>query len=173
MIHQQEQQPETKQSIISQDGCLYPVILPEIQRQPQKCHRNNVIMIKNRNIRNKLHLNASTPLEIITSSTTNHNLTSATTQNAEHNDLDLLCSTPDFEDFFNNNNNKTTNNNNRSCSSSSSLSWAEDVDEETTRKVQMEFERMDRVLLGLEEAPENYDKEEYELWAKTFPIRFR
>ncbi|XP_071050885.1 uncharacterized protein [Onthophagus taurus] len=54
-------------------------------------------------------------------------------------------------------------------SSSSSLSWGEDCEQEATLRVKDEYERMHRVLKGLDPIPPNYDKDEYKLWIKTFP----
>lgn len=54
-------------------------------------------------------------------------------------------------------------------SSSSSVSWAEENDTETTHMVQQEYEKMEKVLQGLEDIPPYYDFEEYELWINTFP----
>lgn len=55
-------------------------------------------------------------------------------------------------------------------SSSSSVSWSEEIDGESASMVQNEFERMERVLQGLESMPDYYDRDEYELWMKTFPM---
>lgn len=54
-------------------------------------------------------------------------------------------------------------------SSSSSLSWSEEIEGESTELVQIELERMERVLQGLEPIPAHYDRSEYELWIKQFP----
>ncbi|KAJ8958266.1 hypothetical protein NQ318_017410 [Aromia moschata] len=54
-------------------------------------------------------------------------------------------------------------------SSSSSLSWSDEYESETTKKVQDELERMDRVLRGEEPIPPHYDKDEYEQWMNIFP----
>lgn len=56
-----------------------------------------------------------------------------------------------------------------SKSSSSSLSWGEDCEIEATQKVKYEYEKMNKVLSGLEPIPPYYDKDEYKLWIKTFP----
>lgn len=53
--------------------------------------------------------------------------------------------------------------------SSSSVSWCDDFDTEATQRVQNEFERMERVLQGLEKIPSHYNIDEYKLWMKTFP----
>lgn len=55
-------------------------------------------------------------------------------------------------------------------SSSSSVSWSEEVGGESASLVQNEFECMERVLQGLEPIPDHYDRDEYELWMKTFPM---
>lgn len=53
-------------------------------------------------------------------------------------------------------------------SSSSSVSWIEE-DTEATKAVQGELSQMQKVLRGLEAIPTYYDRDEYELWIKTFP----
>lgn len=53
-------------------------------------------------------------------------------------------------------------------SSTSSASWIEE-DVEATKAVQCEFFRMQRVLKGVEAIPPHYDRDEYELWMRTFP----
>ncbi|KAF5295065.1 hypothetical protein FQA39_LY13216 [Lamprigera yunnana] len=54
-------------------------------------------------------------------------------------------------------------------SSSSSISWSDDFDVEATKRVQLEFERMERILQGQEPIPSHYNKDEYKQWIKTFP----
>lgn len=54
-------------------------------------------------------------------------------------------------------------------SSSSSLSWSDDYETETTKKVYDELRRLDRVLKGEETIPPNYDKDECEQWMTRFP----
>ena len=53
--------------------------------------------------------------------------------------------------------------------SDSSNSWGAECDLEGTHLVQAEYERMVMVLTGLEPVPDHYDKDEYQLWMKTFP----
>lgn len=58
-------------------------------------------------------------------------------------------------------------------SSSSSLSWSDDYETETTKKVYDELKRLDRVLKGEEPIPTNYDQVECEEWMNFFSnIRF-
>lgn len=54
-------------------------------------------------------------------------------------------------------------------SSSSSLSWSDDYETETTKKVYDELKRLDRVIKAEEPIPPNYDKEECEQWMTHFP----
>lgn len=54
-------------------------------------------------------------------------------------------------------------------SSDSSNSWGAECELEGTHLVQVEYERMIRVLSGLEPVPDHYDKDEYQLWMRTFP----
>ncbi|KAK4882993.1 hypothetical protein RN001_006312 [Aquatica leii] len=54
-------------------------------------------------------------------------------------------------------------------SSSSSISWSDDFDTEATKRVQIEFERMERILQGKEPIPLHYNKDEYQQWINTFP----
>lgn len=54
-------------------------------------------------------------------------------------------------------------------SSSSSISWTDEFDAEATHLVAKEYERMQRVLEGLEPIPSHYNRDEYEQWIQTFP----
>ncbi|KAF5273020.1 hypothetical protein FQR65_LT04762 [Abscondita terminalis] len=54
-------------------------------------------------------------------------------------------------------------------SSSSSISWSDDFDVDATKRVQQEFERMERILQGKEPIPLHYNKDEYKQWISTFP----
>lgn len=54
-------------------------------------------------------------------------------------------------------------------SSSSSISWTDDNEADCTSLIQDEYERMGRVLQGIESIPSCYDYQEYQLWIKTFP----
>lgn len=54
-------------------------------------------------------------------------------------------------------------------SSSSSLSWSDDYETETTKKVYDELKRLDSVLKGEEPIPSDYDMEECTEWMKYFP----
>lgn len=54
-------------------------------------------------------------------------------------------------------------------SSSSSLSWSDDYETETTKKVFDELKVLDRVLKGEIPIPLKCDKEEYEEWMDFFP----
>lgn len=54
-------------------------------------------------------------------------------------------------------------------SSSSSLSWSDDYEAETTRKVYDELKRLDMVLKGEVPIPSNYDEEECKEWMDCFP----
>lgn len=58
-------------------------------------------------------------------------------------------------------------------SSSSSLSWSDDYETETTKKVYDELNRLDKVFKGEESIPPNYDSEECQEWMEYFPyLRF-
>lgn len=58
-------------------------------------------------------------------------------------------------------------------SSSSSLSWSDDYETETTKKVYDELRRLDRVLKGEEPIPPDYNMEECKEWMDYFPnLRF-
>lgn len=58
-------------------------------------------------------------------------------------------------------------------SSSSSLSWSDDYETETSKKVYDELKKLDQVLKGDEPIPASYDKEECQEWMQCFPkLRF-
>lgn len=58
-------------------------------------------------------------------------------------------------------------------SSSSSLSWSDDYEKETTKKIYDELKRLNSVLKGDEPIPPDYDMEECNEWMNYFPnLRF-
>lgn len=77
---------------------------------------------------------------------------------------DNLCSKDSFPNIFY----EASDTKSPDKSSSSSVSWLEE-DTEATKAVQQELTRMQRVLDGAEAIPSHYDRDEYELWIKTFP----
>ncbi|XP_065156560.1 uncharacterized protein [Atheta coriaria] len=58
----------------------------------------------------------------------------------------------------------------KSMSAESYNSWNEEYENDSTQLVKAEYDRMERVLQCREAIPANYDKEEYKLWIKTFPL---
>nr|CAH7726994.1 unnamed protein product [Callosobruchus chinensis] len=54
-------------------------------------------------------------------------------------------------------------------SSSSSLSWSDEYDSDTSKKIQEELQLINRVLKGEEEIPSHFDKDEFQQWMTTFP----
>ncbi|VEN46420.1 unnamed protein product [Callosobruchus maculatus] len=54
-------------------------------------------------------------------------------------------------------------------SSSSSLSWSDEYDSDTSKKIQEELQLINRVLQGEEDIPPHFDKDEFEQWMSAFP----
>nr|CAI5823979.1 unnamed protein product [Callosobruchus analis] len=54
-------------------------------------------------------------------------------------------------------------------SSSSSLSWSDEYDSDTSKKIQEELQLINRVLQGEEDIPAHFDRDEFEQWMTNFP----